>query len=237
MMAHMLAVLLLAVVAVHSAPRCDINLDADCNEVYNISQASGVYPIYPFLTPVQVYCDMNTDGGKWTVIQRRIDGSLNFYRPWNQYKVGFGNPEGEYWLGLENIHLLTKRRKYELRVDMEDFEGNSVFAMYSSFYLDSEADGYKLHVTGFTNGGAGDSLAYHSGSMFSTFDKDQDTWSDNCAATYYGAFWYGSCHHANINGEYLWGTTKHFATSVNWNHWKGYHYSLKAVSMKIRPVP
>uniref|UniRef100_A0A8C7FD22 Microfibril associated protein 4 n=1 Tax=Oncorhynchus kisutch TaxID=8019 RepID=A0A8C7FD22_ONCKI len=180
---------------------------------------------------------MNTGGGKWTVIQRRIDGSLNFYRPWNQYKVGFGNPEGEYWLGLENIHLLTKRRKYELRVDMEDFEGNRVFAMYSSFFLDSEADGYKLHVTGFTNGGAGDSLAYHSGLMFSTFDKDQDTWSDNCAATYYGACWYGSCHYANINGEYLWGTSKHYTTSVNWNHWKGYHYSLKAVSIKIRPVP
>ncbi|KAL1281580.1 hypothetical protein QQF64_000383 [Cirrhinus molitorella] len=70
-----------------------------------------------------------------------MDGSVNFYRPWNQYKRGFGNVEGEYWLGLENMHQLTRKNKYMLRVDLEDFEGNEVFALYSSFSVGSEADG------------------------------------------------------------------------------------------------
>uniref|UniRef100_A0A667YB55 Microfibril associated protein 4 n=1 Tax=Myripristis murdjan TaxID=586833 RepID=A0A667YB55_9TELE len=222
---------------VHCSPRCDISLTVDCDEIYkNISTKSSVYTIYPGITPVQVFCDMDTDGGKWTVIQRRMDGTVNFYRPWKQYKVGFGNGSGEYWLGLENMHLLTKKRRYELRVDMEDFGGNKVFAKYSSFSVGSEADGYKLHVSGLTNGGAGDSLLHHSRHKFSTFDKDQDTWRNNCASTYYGAFWYTACHSANINGVYLWGTTSHYATGVIWSSWKGYHYSLKAVAMKIRPV-
>ncbi|XP_071777305.2 microfibril-associated glycoprotein 4-like [Centroberyx gerrardi] len=229
-------VLLLAATA-HSSPRCDISLIVDCDEIYsNVSTESGVYTIYPVLAPVQVYCDMDTDRGKWTVIQRRMDGTLNFYRPWEQYKVGFGDASGEYWLGLENMHLVTKKRTYELRVDMEDFEGNKVFAQYSSFSVGSEADGYKLQVSGFRNGGAGDSMATHNGQKFSTFDKDQDQWSNNCASTYYGAFWYSSCHHSNINGAYLWGKTSHYATSVTWSTWKGYHYSLKAVAMKIRPA-
>ena len=228
------AVLFLAV-TVHSAPRCDLNLVLDCEE---ISTQSGVYTIYPTTTPAKVYCDMDTDGGKWTVIQRRVDGTLNFYRPWAQYKAGFGDASGEYWLGLENMHLLTKKKKYQLRVDMEDFEGNTAFAFYSSFSVGSEADGYKLQVAGFKNGGAGDALtAFHNGMNFSTFDKDQDTWGKNCASHYYGAFWYSACHHANINGVYLWGQTAHSATGVVWEEFKGYHYSLKAVAMKIRRVP
>ena len=141
------AVLLLAV-TVHSAPRCDLNLALDCEEIYNnVSTQSGVFDIYPTTAPVKVYCDMDTDGGKWTVIQRRMDGNLNFYRPWAQYKAGFGDASGEYWLGLENMHLLTKNKKYQLRVDMEDFEGNTVSASYSSFSVGSEADGYKLQVS------------------------------------------------------------------------------------------
>ncbi|KAM4598729.1 microfibril-associated glycoprotein 4-like [Polymixia lowei] len=233
---YAMTVLLLATV-VHSAPRCDLSLILACDEVYNnVSTYSGVYTIYPLITPLQVYCDMDTDGGKWTVIQRRMDGTLNFYRPWEAYKAGFGNSSGEYWLGLENIHLLTKKRKYELRVDMEDFDKNKVYAKYSSFRVGSEAGGYKLHLSGFKNGGAGDSLTYSKGQKFSTFDKDQDTWGSNCAVSFYGAFWYKNCHHANPNGAYLWGTTPHFATGVVWYHWKGYKYSLKGIEMKIRPV-
>ncbi|KAM4597946.1 microfibril-associated glycoprotein 4-like [Polymixia lowei] len=233
---YAMTVLLLAT-TVHSAPRCDISLILACDEVYNnVSTYSGVYTIYPSVTPLQVYCDMDTDGGKWTVIQRRMDGTLNFYRPWEAYKAGFGNSSGEYWLGLENIHILTKKRKYELRVDMEDFDKNKVYAKYSSFRVGSEAGGYKLHVSGFKNGGAGDSLTYSNGQKFSTFDKDQDTWSKNCALIYYGAFWYKSCHRANPNGAYLWGTTPHDGTGVTWYHWKGQKYSLKGIEMKIRPV-
>ncbi|KAM9336483.1 microfibril-associated glycoprotein 4-like [Symphorus nematophorus] len=215
-------------------------LPVDCSDIQkqDKSRPSGVYTIYPIgsTSAVQVYCDLKTDGGRWTVFQRRMDGSVNFYRGWNQYKAGFGNAAGEYWLGLEDIHQLTRQRKYELRVTMEDFAGNKVFARYSSFSIDAECDGYQLHVSGFKNGGAGDSLTPHNKQKFSTFDKDQDTWKDNCARNYLGAFWYASCHSANPNGVYLWGATKQYATGVNWYHWKRYHYSLKAISFKIRPV-
>ncbi|MCJ8748258.1 hypothetical protein PDJAM_G00162880, partial [Pangasius djambal] len=102
----------------------------------------------------------------------------------------------------------------------------------------SEADGYKLHISGFTNGGAGDSLAINNGQKFSTFDKDQDSYAGgNCAKSYLGGFWYQACHHANPNGIYLWGKDGTlFAIGNVWYHWKGYDYGLKYISMKIRPV-
>ncbi|XP_051249624.1 microfibril-associated glycoprotein 4-like [Dicentrarchus labrax] len=216
-------------------------LPVDCSDIYNSdnSRPSGVYTIYPIgaTSAVQVYCDMDSEGGQWTVFQRRMDGSVNFYRPWDQYKTGFGSAAGEYWLGLETLFHLTLRTKNELLVDMEDFEGNKVFARYSSFSIDPESFGYTLHVSGFTDGGAGDSLSYHNGQKFSTFDKDQDSSDGNCAKLYLGAFWYNNCHHANPSGVYRWGADGTiFAVGVEWYHWKGYDYSMKSISMKIRPV-
>ncbi|XP_050923747.1 microfibril-associated glycoprotein 4 [Lates calcarifer] len=230
--------LFLAPVLTSCAP---LILPLDCSDIYNHdnSRPSGVYTIYPIgaTSAVQVYCDMASGGGRWTVFQRRMDGSVNFYRPWDQYKTGFGTAAGEYWLGLENLFHLTLRKKYELLVDMEDFDGNKAFARYSSFSVNPEADGYRLNVSGFTDGGAGDSLTYHSGQKFSTFDKDQDSSSSNCAKSYLGGFWYKSCHYANPNGAYLWGADgTHRAVGVDWYHWKDYEYSLKTISMKIRPV-
>uniref|UniRef100_A0A669BVP6 Microfibril associated protein 4 n=1 Tax=Oreochromis niloticus TaxID=8128 RepID=A0A669BVP6_ORENI len=200
----------------------------DCSDIrrQDRSQSSGVYTIYPLgeRSAVQVF-------------QRRMDGTVNFYRPWDQYKTGFGDAAGEYWLGLDVINIMTSKQKCELLVDMEDFEGKKVFARYSSFKVDTECDGYKLTVTGFKDGGAGDALSYHSGQKFSTFDKDQDNWSGNCAKTYLGAFWYNTCHYANPNGVYRWGADGTiFAVGVAWHQWKGHDYSLKTISMKIRPV-
>ncbi|KAI5623623.1 microfibril-associated glycoprotein 4-like [Silurus asotus] len=219
-------------------------LPTDCSDVYASGQkVSGLYTIYPTAeTPVQVYCDMGCLGsqtdGNWTVIQRRMDGSVNFYRPWKHYKNGFGDKYGEYWLGLENIYQLTLKRKYELKVDLQDFSGASALARYSSFSIDSEAEGYKLHVSGFINGGAGDSLATHNGQKFSTFDKDQDmNAAGNCAKSYLGAFWYNNCHNANPNGIYLWGNdATHYAIGNVWYHWKAFDNGLKYIAMKIRPV-
>ncbi|KAM9414377.1 microfibril-associated glycoprotein 4-like [Pholidichthys leucotaenia] len=171
------------------------------------------------------------------VFQRRMDGSVNFYRPWSHYKGGFGNPATEYWLGLERLYHLTLRERYELLVDMEDFAGNKAFARYSSFSIDPESEGYRLHVSGFTDGGAGDSVSIHSGQKFSSFDKDQDTYSGNCARLHLGAFWYDACYHANPNGVYRWGADETiYAVGVSWYSWKGVDYSLKSISMKIRPV-
>eukprot|EP00064_Thunnus_orientalis_P025174 superscaffoldBa00012073_g25510 len=180
---------------------------------------------------------MDSVGGRWTVFQRRMDGSVNFYRPWDHYKKGFGIAAGEYWLGLENLFHLTRRKKVELLVDMEDFSGKKVFARYSSFSIESEFYGYRLHVSGFKNGGAGDSLSYHNKQKFSTFDRDQDPDSRDCAKLHLGAFWFNRCHYSNPNGIYRLeadGTVKY--VGVEWQTWKGYNRSLKTISMKIRPV-
>ncbi|KAG7491305.1 hypothetical protein MATL_G00002140 [Megalops atlanticus] len=215
----------------------------DCEDVYyNGSTQSGVYTIFPAgrPSPVQVFCDMgceeDSDGGRWTVIQRRMDGSVNFYRPWEQYKNGFGNVSGEYWLGLENIFLLTWAKKYELRVDMEDFVGGQVHAQYSSFSIDPESAGYKLHVGGYIDGGSGDSLSYHNDMLFSTFDRDQDSYYYyNCAERYQSGFWFNSCMYTNPNAVYAWGPTYTYETGIQWGTWKSY-YSLKTFTMKIRPL-
>ncbi|XP_063072885.1 microfibril-associated glycoprotein 4-like isoform X2 [Engraulis encrasicolus] len=234
--------LLLILAVLLPAVHCVMFQPLDCADIYNDGNGeSGVYRIFPEgpESGRYVYCDMDTDEGKWTVFQRRMDGTVNFYRGWQEYKNGFGHAAGEHWLGLEIIHMLTLKKKYELRVDMEDFEGATVFANYSSFYispdaLNAEEDGYKLFVDGFGDGGAGDSLAYHNGHKFSTFDKDQDASDANCASLLLGAFWYVDCHNTNPNGMYMWGADD--PKSANWQKWKGNSYSLKSISMKIRPV-
>uniref|UniRef100_A0A8C7JL12 Microfibril associated protein 4 n=2 Tax=Oncorhynchus kisutch TaxID=8019 RepID=A0A8C7JL12_ONCKI len=213
----------------------------DCDEVYRSgSGQNGVYTIYPAgpTSPVQVFCDMGFESaylGKWTLIQSRQDGSVNFYRKWDQYKSGFGSAAGEYWLGLETMHRMTMKGTYELRVDMEDFEGNKVYAQYSSFSVGPEAEGYLLTLGSFKDGGAGDSLVFHNGQKFTTLDKDQDLNAANCAQVYYGGFWNNDCHFTNPNGIYAWGEST-FGIGINWKTWKGYTYSLKAITMKIRPA-
>ena len=109
--------------------------------------------------PITVSCDMTTDGGGWTVFQRRLDGSIDFYRGWTEYKFGFGNLSGEFWLGNDNLHRITASDNMTLRVDLEDFDGKAVFAEYSIFKVADGSDKYRLLIGGY-NGTAGDSMAF-----------------------------------------------------------------------------
>ena len=215
--------------------QCPERLPHSCKEVYNSGcTTSGVYTIDPGCgRPFQVYCDMN---GQWEVIQRRMDGSVDFYRNWASYVDGFGDPDGEYWLGLKNIHCLTSRAEStQLKVSLADFDGVKVFATYNFFSVGNAATKYRLNVGGYA-GTAGDALARPNGTGFSTFDKDNDKSSKNCAEVYKGGWWYDSCHVANLNGQYLSGSHTSYADGVNWEPFKGYHYSLKYAAMKIRAV-
>lgn len=103
---------------------------------------------------------MSTNGGGWTVFQRRVDGSVDFYLEWKSYKNGFGNLNGEFWLGNDNLHRLTAVGIATLRVDLEDFEGDIRHAEYNKFTVAGEADNYRLLIGGY-NGTAGDSLGGH----------------------------------------------------------------------------
>ncbi|KAL2782208.1 ficolin-1 precursor, partial [Daubentonia madagascariensis] len=196
---------------------------------------SGWHTVYlPDCRPLTVLCDMDTDGGGWTVFQRRVDGSVDFYRDWASYKQGFGSQLGEFWLGNDNIHALTAQGTSELRVDLVDFEGNHHFAKYSSFKMAGEADKYKLVLGAFVGGSAGDSLTSHNNKFFSTKDQDNDLSASSCSVQYQGAWWYSSCHNSNLNGRYLGGPHESYANGINWRTGKGYNYSYKASEMKVR---
>ena len=176
---------------------------------------------------------METDGGGWTVFQRRQDGSVHFYRNWTDYENGFGNLTGEFWLGLSKIHRLTKEGSNTLRVDLGDFEGNTRYANYSTFNVGDGSTKYILTVGGFS-GTAGDSLASHNGMRFSTRDNDNDVDSDyHCAQRNTGAWWYHQCLRSNLNGRYF-KASPEYAKGIHWYHWKGYGVSLKFTEMKTR---
>ena len=120
----------------------------NCAEIYQFGiKINGVYKINPDgLGEFEVYCDQKTAGGGWTVFQKRQDGSVDFYRPWDDYKRGFGNLNGEFWLGLDKIYRLTVSGSYKLRVDLEDVPGKTAFAEYSSFAVTSERTKYRLSL-------------------------------------------------------------------------------------------
>uniref|UniRef100_A0A674HBQ7 Tenascin XB n=1 Tax=Taeniopygia guttata TaxID=59729 RepID=A0A674HBQ7_TAEGU len=191
--------------------------------------------------PLRVFCDMETDGGGWLVFQRRQDGSTDFWRGWESYARGFGNISGEFWLGNEALHELTTATRTELRIDLRTGR-DSAFALYRDFAVGSAEERYRLRVGAFS-GTAGDALSYHSGSPFSTRDRDFRDPRDRrdpsgrprpppCAVAYGGAWWYRNCHYANLNGRY--GTPRDHQ-GIHWFPWKGFNVSIPFTEMKLRP--
>lgn len=143
----------------------------------------------------RVPCDDKTRGGNWLIILRRINGSENFNRTWNDYKFGFGSLDGEFFLGLDKIQAITNDKTHELLIVLEDFEGSEKYEEYESFAIGNETELYKLNILGVSTGNAGDSLRYHMGMNFSTSDRDNDASSTtNCAKEYSGAWWFNKCH-------------------------------------------
>lgn len=194
--------------------------------------------------PFPVYCDQTTDGGGWTVLQRRKDGSVDFYRNWDDYKAGFGHLFGEFWLGNDVIHTLTTIALNELRVELEDFNGTKVYAKYSNFTISNEKSNYTLLTSGYS-GTAGDSFGGGTGSPdpsrlnnrmpFTTRDRDHDNWaSGNCAVAKQGAWWFNDCYWSHLNGPYK---NQGEEGGINWYSWTAVNYkTLKRSEMKIRPL-
>ncbi|XP_017163466.1 tenascin isoform X7 [Poecilia reticulata] len=207
----------------------------DCAQILlNGETTSGLYTVYiggEESQPIQVYCDMTTDGGGWLVFLRRQNGKLEFFRNWKSYTAGFGNMSDEFWLGLSNLQKITSLGHYELRVDLQD-NGESAYAQYDKFTLAEPRTRYKVYL-GAYSGTAGDSMSYHQGRPFSTYDNDNDIAVTNCALSYKGAFWYKNCHRVNLMGKY--GDSSH-SKGINWFHWKGHEHSIEFAEMKIRPA-
>lgn len=129
----------------------------------------------------------------WTIIQRRFDGSVDFYRSWHEYRVGFGDINGEFFIGLDMLHNLTASKRHELHIQLEDFENETRYAGYSDFLVGNADELYKLKSLGNYTGDAGDALIYNLNQNFSTFDMDNDFDDENCAEDMHGAWWYKAC--------------------------------------------
>ncbi|KAL4630470.1 angiopoietin-related protein 7-like [Arapaima gigas] len=217
------------------------NCPVDCASIYyNGVRRSGVYTVVPSMgaMPVEVFCDMDTAGGGWTVIQRRQDGSERFDRMWQEYKEGFGDLYTEFWLGNEHIHQLSSQAQYSLRIELEDWSSKHKHALYDSFSIEGETNRYRLHVTGFS-GTVEDSFSwYHDKKSFSTPDT-----GNICAEISHGGWWYHQCFFANLNGIYYTGGQYSprgkrplGPDGIVWYAWKDSdYYSLRKVSMMIRP--
>ncbi|XP_017836542.1 ficolin-2-like [Drosophila busckii] len=207
---------------------------SSCAEATALSRRSGAYLLQlPSYSPVPFIasCDEHTQGGGWTVVLRRQDGSVNFFLYWKDYKQGIGNVNGEYFIGLEKLYALTKDQDQELLVTMKNSEGVQKYALYDNFFIDDEKSNYKLSSLGVCTGDAGDSLIGHLGMPFSSRDRDNDNGAAHCARTYTGAWWYTQCHSSNLMGVYNDST---YGKGINWYSFTGHNSSLSRVEMLIR---
>ncbi|XP_031593189.2 mucin-5AC-like [Oreochromis aureus] len=228
-------------------------LPRDCSDhLLRGKTKSGLYLVTPDLrtSSFSVYCEMEQEGGGWTVLQRRQDGSVSFNRTWAEYQSGFGELDGgEFWLGNNIIHLLTRDREMVLRVELEDFDGLTGYAQYEQFKVASERLRYRLTV-GSYSGTAGNALRFsknydHSNRAFTTPDRDHDRYpSGNCGAYYSSGWWFDACMSANLNGRYYDGRYKGVRNGIFWGTWHNIlseyyptneRQSFKRVRMMIRP--
>ncbi|XP_051241362.1 fibrinogen gamma chain [Dicentrarchus labrax] len=239
----------------------------DCQDVANKgATTSGLYYVKPAKATEQflVYCEIDSFGRGFTVIQRRRDGSVDFHKDWVQYKQGFGylSPDDttEFWLGNEKMHLLTASTTIPtvLRIELVDWEGTKKYADYTMFRVGSEADMYRLTYGYYFGGDAGDAFdgfdfgddpsdkfyTLHNGMQFSTFDKDNDKYDGNCALQDGSGWWMNRCHAAHLNGKYYQGgryTEKDagefgYDNGIIWVTWHNRWYSLKETTMKLIPL-
>ncbi|XP_019894547.1 angiopoietin-related protein 2 [Musca domestica] len=209
--------------------QCSNQLPESCMEIkdcyasiFKIAMANGS-------RQDSVACDLHTEDGGWTVIQRRQDGTVNFNRNWTSYLEGFGDLNGNFFIGLETLYYLTTQKEtQELYIIMRDFEGVERHARYSSFSIGPPDQGFVLSIGGYS-GDAGDSLGYNGGSKFAT---SHDNYSHD--RPHKGGWWYREGGESNLNGDYLMGKT-HLESGIVWESFRGKHYSLKFVQMMIRP--
>nr|XP_029497967.1 angiopoietin-related protein 3-like [Oncorhynchus nerka] len=216
------------------------DLPSDCCELFTRGErASGMYTIKPNQSePFMAYCDMDQDGGA-TIIQRRKDGSVNFDQNWEMFENGFGDFQGEFWLGLKKVHSLASQGDSFLNIQLEDWKQGKRFIEYN-FSLDGPEAHYTIHLSQ-ASGNLPDAMSNHTGMKFSTKDRDNDNLEDShCAYTYTGGWWFNACGDTNLNGRYIHVRSKGRAECRRGIHWKptrGASYYLRSTQISIRSTP
>ncbi|GFR78095.1 ficolin-2 [Elysia marginata] len=207
---------------------CEKNMGKDTNRSY---------PHYITMSQLtlqrKILCDTQTDGGGWTVIQRRINGDVYFNRDWKSFKEGFGKvePNEDFWLGNEAVHVLTYVQPYELRVELTS-DGKDYVASYKTFALDSEANKYRIRLGAVTSSidSGGHGLSYSNNAAFSTYDQDNDVSSSSCAVSRRCAWWYKNCNWSKLTTKWINGQAyQAWYTGSKW-------LSATRIEMKIRPI-
>ena len=209
------------------------------NNTHFNAKSSGVYTIANFCgvkcSNTRAYCGTTSGGGGWLVIQRRDKRySTSFHRAWTEYVDGFGDLNKEFWFGLNAMHCLTSKGNWELRIDFTMTNGTKSFMHYNNFRVGPATDNYRLSISGFTGITFNDPFTGHNitGQQFTTYDRDNDQWPDNCAANGHGStapggWWHNNCFFINLNYNY--GGPRGFIVLT------GTWYSPPFIEMKIRP--
>ncbi|XP_069792317.1 fibrinogen-like protein 1-like protein [Narcine bancroftii] len=211
----------------------------DCNELLKQGFSDdGLYVIQP--EPVQtapllvVNCVMKYDCGGWTVLQRNSKNSeMTWNETWTSYKYGFGNIQGDHYIGNQYMHFITNQMWYKGRVLMEEEMNGKKYlrhAEYDIFRIGSVDEDYKLYLGAFSGNG-GDALSTPKNLVdnfsFSSRDRDRDGDAANCAEKFGGGWWFNSCS-----------SPKPFAmlTQKEFIHWDPFCKNCTHVSLLVRSV-
>ncbi|KFV74348.1 Angiopoietin-related protein 3, partial [Struthio camelus australis] len=211
----------------------------DCTALYNSGiRSSGIYTIKPNGSEAfDVYCEMKF-GSSWTVIQNRVDGSLDFNQTWDTYEHGFGDLNEEFWLGLNKTYSITKQGDYILRIELQDWKDNKRYIEYA-FSLGSPEKDYTLQLSRIS-GNIPNALPEQTELRFSTMDRNMDIAKDfNCPENYLGGWWHSECEETNLNGKYVTPRSRgrlDRRKGLYWKPKKGRYYLLKSTKIMIHPT-
>ena len=230
-------------VVIYAVDGCPVvvSVNGSCCEIKNdfkfsLQLASGIYNITNFCgncqSVAQGYCDAKSGGGGWLVVQRIKDGSVSFDRGWIEYEEGFGDLNGEFWYGLKPLHCLTSQGQWEMRIDLTHTNGTKTYLHYKTFAIGSASDNYPLQISQYNGIYPVDPFSTYSinGMKFTTKDRDNDQWSENCAT--YGnkrnGWWYKRCSYIRLNSQRSEKETIYVDGTTGWLYYP-------FIEMKIRP--
>ncbi|XP_013392760.1 angiopoietin-2-like isoform X1 [Lingula anatina] len=174
--------------------------EMDCNDI----DGAGMLPIkIAGFGTKEVYCDNG-----WLVLMRRYDNSMKFNRSWNEYKIGFGDPRLQFWMGNEALYALTNQGDYSMLVDMLSCNGNYYYVKWNVFRIKNETMKYAVDALNLEsyNTTSTTGLLEIRGRPFGTTD-DTSAYSgylnETCAERHGGGWWFSWCTNFHLTGNYL----------------------------------